>query len=207
MITVTVSAAEPTPSEQEVRNEFAKAKSLADKGNSPEYLEQFREQARKLAVHFPKMQPVAGAGGTNHFFKVELNQNKTGFAGVRFSVPPGETRSLVGIMAIPKAARPIRWFCIPMEGNTRGNILVDASESRNPNRDGFGARYDRFVPWGKDGDDYITVTQIGPQLKSGDYLLCFSCNEVVPFTLQGAFKLPPELKGGIDYNGIMDFLD
>ncbi len=193
----------------EVLADFAAARKLAEKpGADPRSQDELNALVRKLATHFPLIPTVEASGGTNHFFKVELNRHKTGFDGVRFKVSPGPMRTLSCIFAIPKGVRPVRWSYTAMDGAIVDNFITEASEGHQPDVAYFGALYDRFVPWGKDGDDYITITQWGAALKGeGEYVLWFACAKDAAFPFQGTYKLPPRKPGGFDWNGVMDFMD
>lgn len=193
----------------EVLADFAAARKLAENSdNTPRSLEELNVLVRKLAPHFQTIPVIEAHGGTNHFFKVELNRHKTGFDGVRFKISPGPVRTLTCIFAIPKGVRPVRWYYTALDGTKIDGFITEASEGKQAGADYFGALYDRFVPWGKDGDDYITITQWGSSFKGeGEYVLWFSCVNEAAFPFQGAYKFPPRKLGGFDWNGVMDFHD
>jgi hypothetical protein len=192
----------------DVLADFTAARILAQNVQDPEDREKLDVLVRKLATHFPLVPVVEGVGGTNLFFKVELNRHKTGFDGVRFKVPPGPLREFTCVMAIPKEARPVRWYYTSLEGVVSGGVVTEASEGRRPDGSYFGARYDRFVPWGKDGDDIITITQFGPTLDGGmEYVIWFASDKDAAFLFQGAIKLPSWKRGALDFESVMGFED
>lgn len=192
----------------EVLADLASARKLSQNLEDSERREKLNVLVRKLAPHFPLVPVVDGLGETNHFFKVELNRHKTGFDGVRFKVPPGPIRSFACVMAIPKDDKPMSWFYTAVDGEILGSVFMDASEGYFPDISYFGTIYDRFVAWGKDGDDYITITQYGLGLKGGaEYVLWFACDKEAAFPFQGAIKLTSAKPGTFTFESIMGFTD
>ncbi len=193
----------------EVLADFATARKLAERpDNDPRAQEELNVLVRKLAPHFPLVSVAAGIA-TNHFFKMELNQHKTGFHGVRFKVPAGPERDMAAVFAVPHKARPVRWSLVAMDGSEIRHLNTQLSEGKDPKGYYFGTAYDRFVPWGKDGADFVTIKQhvIGGQLKAGgEYVYWFSFTPSVPFPFQAAITLPPA-ENRLQWEQIMDFVD